>query len=743
MIKLAYILVISIIVILASFCDETEAQAQDLAIYIIANPGPFDSIEQAAVSENKVNFWDGNYEDDDASTECFAAIELRHFLTACTGIPAANIQLTWTKELPKSGYVFVIGNRKSNPLVGSLSAKGDSSPALTTPESFRIRVVPRESASVCIIEGNGRIGTLYGVYACLERLGMRFFGLGEQGTVYPPGKVAIPNEAFGLTENPAFATRGFYAWENRGNEELFLWMARNRMNFWTSAQKGIPLLKKLGMRLAIGAHDVLSNFLNPSAEYPYDTDGGKGKLTYFQAHPEWFGMRNGKRIGDVGGWSKEGLNICTSNDEAVAELSKNFVNGLIDGVWRYADVVNFWMLDGSGKWCDCENCKALGSYSDRIMRLVYQVNKEVQKARRAGRLKRNVHLSTLAYSDTLTPPTRPLPEDFDYENCSVTFYPIQRCYVHAMNDPNCTEINRYYANAYLGWAPHKDGFYQGTLFVGEYYNVSNYKSMPVLYTRNMTLDIPWYYKTGARNLQYMHTLAKGWGTWTLNQYMLARMLWNPALDVNVMLNDYFSKFYPTTTERTQAFYGHLEDALRNITPLKTNMAIHLNRGDDPFAMKHFHYEPYHPPTDDGPDLLEIIESLRLARNDIDAALLECKDTVERGRLLADERRFAYGEDMVSFLYHTARTVMFEKAGNDPMARREFEKVEHAAGDLRRYGRNFIETFICPDGGFEAAQLSIEKYNALKAKYGGAEKSEISGVDSNRQEDTTVRFPSQP
>ena len=766
MLKLKNILTILIIVLSACSSGKTKVQAADM-VTIVANPGPFGSIEQAAVSENKVNFWDDNFEDDDACTECFSAVELRRFLIVCTGISAANIQLAWTKELPKSGCVFVIGNRRSNPLVGSLPAKGDGSPALTTPESFRIRVVPRESASVCIIEGNGRIGTLYGVYAYLERLGMRFFGLGEQGTVYPAGKVAIPDEPLDLTENPAFATRGFYAWENRGNEELFLWMARNRMNFWTSAQKEIPLLKKLGLRLAIGAHDVLSNFLNPSAEYPYesplasgskgkpmdpykpssepkgDVNQNDGKLTYFKAHPEWFGLRNGKRIGDVGGWSREGRNICTSNDDAVAELSRNFAQGLIDGVWRYADVVNFWMLDGSGKWCDCGNCEALGSYSDRIMRLLYQVNKEVQKARRDGRLKRNVHLSTLAYSDTLVPPARPLPEDFDYENCSVTFYPIQRCYVHAMNDPNCTEINRGYANAYLGWAPHKDGFYQGTLFVGEYYNVSNYKSMPVLYTRIMAADIPWYYQTGARNLQYMHTLTKGWGTWTLNQYMLARMLWDPNLDVNAMLNDYFHKFYPTTTERARAFYGHLEDALRNITPLKTNTAIHLNRGDDPFAMKHFHYEPYHPATDDGPDLLETIESLRLARCDIDAALLECKDPVEQARLLEDERRFAYGEDMVSFLYHTVRTVMFEKSGNDPLARREFEKVEHAAGDLRRYGRDFIETFICPDGGFEATQLAIEKYNALNTKYGDAKKADTSEVGRYRQDNTTVRFPSQP
>jgi hypothetical protein len=738
MIKLARILTVFIVLASVFFVGKSKAQTQDMPVFIIANSGPFGAIEQAAESENKVNFWDDNLEDDDACTESFAAVELQHFLSACTGIPLSNIQLTSTKQLPQAGYVFVIGNRRSNPLIKSLSNKNDNLTPFTSPESFRIHVLAHGSASVCIIEGNGRIGTLYGVYAYLERLGMRFFGLGEQDTVYPAGKVAIPSNPLDMVENPAFMTRGFYAWENRGNKEFFLWMARNRMNFWTSAQKEIPLLKKLGMHLAIGAHDVLSNFLNPSAKYPNDTS-----KTYFQAHPEWFGMRDGKRIGDVGGWSKDGRNICTSNDEAVAELSKNFVNGLIDGVWRYADVVNFWMLDGSDKWCDCEKCKAIGSYSDRLMRLVYQVNKEVQKARKDSRLKRNVHLTTLAYSDTMTPPTKSLPEDFDYESCSVTFYPIQRCYVHAMNDSNCAEINRWYRDSYLGWAPHKDGFYQGTLFVGEYYNVSNYKSLPVLYSRIMAEDIPWYYKTGARNFQYMHTLTKGWGTWTLNQYMLARMLWNPALDVNEMLNDYFQKCYPTTTERTRSFYGHLEDAFRNITPLKTNMAIHFNRGSDPFAMKHFHYEPYHPSTDDGPDLLEIIESFHLARSDIDAATLECKDQIETKRLLDDERRFAYGEDIVDFLYHTARTMMFDKAEDSNSARREFEKVEKAAENLRRYKRDFIETFICPDGGFEATQLSPEKFKSLKLKYGRVEMSNKPEINSNKEENTTVRFPSQP
>jgi hypothetical protein len=382
-------------------------------------------------------------------------------------------------------------------------------------------------------------------------------------------------------------------------------------------------------------------------------------------------------------------------------------------------------MDGEGYWCECEKCRALGTPTDQLLRLLYKVNKEVQKARKDGRLKRKVHLTTLAYADTISPPAHPLPADFDYDNCSVTFYPLQRCYVHAMNDSNCTEIDKRYANkryadAYLGWAPHKDARYQGAIFVGEYYNVSNYKSLPVLYTRIMAADIPWYYRTGARHMHYMHTLTKGWGTWTLNQYLLASMLWNPSLDADALLNDYFHKFYPTTTEHTRAFYDHLEDAFRNITQLKTYLPIHLNSNENLFPSKHFHYEPFHPSANGGPSLLETIESLRLARSDINAALLECKDPVEQARLLEDEHRFAYGENMADFYYHIARTAMFEKSGSDVLARSEFEKVERAAVDLRRYGKDTIETFICPDGGFEATK-AIKRYNALKTKYGAAEK----------------------
>ena len=35
-----------------------------------------------------------------------------------------------------------------------------------------------------------------------------------------------------MTEKPAFAIRGFYVYEKRGGPEFWLWMARNRLNYW-------------------------------------------------------------------------------------------------------------------------------------------------------------------------------------------------------------------------------------------------------------------------------------------------------------------------------------------------------------------------------------------------------------------------------------------------------------------------------------------------------------------------------
>ena len=99
----------------------------------------------------------------------------------------------------------------------------------------------------------------------------------------------------------------------------------------------------------------------------------------------------------------------------------------------------------------------------------------MQKARQQGRLKRRVCLTGEAYQETISPPTRPLPADFDYDNYMLRCSVINRCYAHALADPACDEVNKYIVEPYLKWTQGKDRPYKGTIMVGEYYNISKFK----------------------------------------------------------------------------------------------------------------------------------------------------------------------------------------------------------------------------------------------------------------------------
>ena len=537
-------------------------------VTIVVNKGRFASVEEAAISEEKVNWSDGDLTDDRACTECFAATELAGFLKLCTSVTANDIRFASPDKLPPKGDVFLLGNRKSNPLISSKILA--ESPDLKTDQSLRIYVFPDNGRTITVIEGKDRVGTLYGVYAYLEQLGFRFYGLGEQGTVYP-GKLSQLPQKMDIIQNPSFLSRGFIGLGNRGDKNIFYWMARNRMNYCDESGKDTPFRKKLGMVLARGGHGVQGMYIPPKKEYPYnhpkfhgdenkpkdpyvasdeytgDTNGD-GKLTYFEAHPEWYGLRNGKRSdkADI----SPGDNYCTSNMDANKELARNLVQSLIDGQWKNVDIVNIWMLD-NGKWCECENCRKQGIFSDRLMDVAYVVQKEIQKAQKERRLNRQVLLATLAYHETLPPPERPLPKDFDYDHFSVTFFVIERCYVHTIADPACTEINQFLLENYQGWTMGQDRNYKGSIMIGEYYNVSSFKSLPIVFPSIMAADIPWYYQTGTRHLNYMHTPTHVWGTWTLNQYLYARLLWNVETETDALLNEFFKRYYPTTFRNYQ------------------------------------------------------------------------------------------------------------------------------------------------------------------------------------------------
>ncbi len=720
-------------------------------VTILVNPGDFDTVEQAATGEGQVDFWDADQSDDRACSESFAAVELRQFLTQVTAYEASDIELRRADRVPGRGPVFLLGSAASNPLLGRYSQGKDF--GFTSDESFNIRTVREDGRVITIIQGADRVGTMYGVYEYLNRLGIHFFGLGDEGTVYPPGPVSLPSE-LNITENPDYLTRGFWITADPKSDpnDMHIWMVRNKINLWTALDRQVPKLKKVGLKLTVGGHENQLYYIHPRHEYPYDCrqftgdeakpkdpyrssndyQGDKnndGKLSYFEAHPEWYGLIDGKRS-DKFAWN--GHNFCTSNIDAAHEFGKNMAVGLADGRWKHADIVNFWLFDTHGCWCQCDRCAAQGSITDRFLILVDIVFQEIAKVRAQGKLSRDVLISPLAYEDTIFPPTKPLPEGFNYDDCLLTFFPIGRCYAHTLADTSCSEVNQRLYRSYVNWATDSGRHYKGGIFIGEYYNVSSLMSLPTVYTRIMSSDIPWYHQNGARHFCYMHSPIVRWGTWTLNQYLMSRLLWDIDLDSDSAIDEYYKLYYPTTHETTRQVYRHLERATANLKAFKhfitlknetrfyltQSWAQHLTSKNKPiFWVDHLHYEPQTSATNETLSIVEMVAEMARAREAMDKSLLACGDEDERARLLADNARLDYGRTMYQFLYHLVRTSMFFHADKEVLARAEFAQVKIYADLLRQ----ITDMANVTGGGGPANALgatqALAPYEFFEKKYG--------------------------
>ena len=678
---------------------------------ILVDPAPFPSVGAAAAAEAKVNWLDADTTDDAACTLCFAALELQRCLRRMSGraddfaiVSSAGLDTPAGGERIRLTSMSRLTPDEQKSLADLLGVAAGRLAALR-PGGYCIKTVAIGGDRAMFVVGVDRVGTLYAAYDLLYRLGCRWFAPGEANEEIPDLKLTRLREA-DVMEEPAFLTRGFHAWEDRGNPDFLLWMARNRLNYWCVEQSNHPLLHKLGIQMSCGAHDAQARFLNPAAPYPYDCkaftgdeaklqdpyrpssdfqgDADKdGKLSTFEAHPEWFALAGGKRIPGIRG--DGGTNFCTSNPDATTEFFKNYVQALIDGPYRDAGVVRFWTLDG-GKWCQCDACKALGTPTDRNLLLAHRLDQEIKKAGAEHKINRPIIIRFLAYADVLQPPSRPLPAGFD---CTATFFPIVRCYVHRFDDPACPR-NANYCRQLAGWATDPRRHYRGQLCIGEYYNVSGYKCLPICYMHTMASDIPYFHKAGARHFHYMHVTTGNWGNKALTNYQMARQLWDVKTDCEELWADYFARRYGGAAPTMRRFYESLEKMLSNVSELKYGLARRLNAGaEDLFPTSHLRYYRHPKLACDGPTLVEILQSTGDCRSLIGQALAVATDERTKARVAEDERLFTYGER--TLLYYDAcvqalqfaRMRVMDKAEvHDREARRQLAEARRLADLLR-------------------------------------------------------------
>ena len=668
---------------------------------IVVDFGPHPSAEAAAGSEAEVDWLDADVADDTVCTECFAAVELQHYLRKMTG-RAEEYRIVDDGAMPEGDLILVGGpasNAATRKLVTAPRVDKEQLAAMGR-EGYRITTASPDGRRVTLLAGATRVGTLYAAYDLLYRHGCRWFAPGELHEEVPRVKELAELD---VTERPDFATRGFLAWEDRGDEGFLLWMARNRLNEWCVEQSDHPLMRKLGIRMVAGLHDAEERFLNPPTAYPYNHPrfqgndakpedpyppsgefkgdlNGDGELSYFEAHPEWFAMVDGRRVPGIKGWF--GTNYCTSNPHATMEFIKNYIDALVDGPYRDADMVRFWTLD-AGRWCQCDACKALGTPTDRNLLLVHRLDRDIKKARADGRIHRPIAIRFLAYADVLEPPTRPLPAGFDDATCTATFYPIVRCYVHNFDDPDCPRNARYRKQLH-GWATDPDRHYHGGLCIGEYYNVSGYKCLPICFMGTMAHDLPHFYEVGARQFQYMHVTTGNWGNKALTNYQMARQLWDVETDCEALWVDYFARRYGPAGGTMRKFYESLEHTLSNVSELKYGLARRLDRGvEDLFPTSHLRYQRTPDAGCDGPTLVEIVEYGKTCRTLMDQALDMDLSQRIKARIAEDERMFAYGERTIAYFNECVQAFQLGRSGRRDEGREHFAEARRLAELLRR------------------------------------------------------------
>ncbi|WP_135555136.1 DUF4838 domain-containing protein [Paenibacillus cymbidii] len=685
---------------------------------IVVNKGRFATVPEAAFAEREVDWSDESNPDAAACTACFAAVELRRHLCRLTGADALDERhfpfLDMDSPVPEEATdrILVGGpahNTRTRRLFELHRLDRREEWTQLPGEGYWVLTLEEEGRRSLLLAGTCRVGTLYAVYAFLETLGFRWFGLGDIGAVNPPvAPFVVPPRDF--ADFPRFRTRGIYSEHiDDSSEELTDWLGRNRINFAFLDRVHEPhKLKKRGVRICAGGHNILSRYLNPHRPYPYPLAEdpysvspeyrsgmeGDGIPTYFEAHPEWFGLVDGKRSDNVGEGEEEGCgdNYCTTNEDATTELCKNVVQDLIDGEWKHVDYVNFWMLD-NGRWCSCELCEAAGNYSYKMILVANRLRQTIRQALQQGALKRDIKILFPVYHETLPPPDRPLPDDYDYANCYPTYFPIERCYVHFLEDEACTETNADLMRTYRPWTTAPDRHYTGELFIGEYYNVGSFAASPVPFMTIMKHEIPFYYKTGIRHFHYMHMTDRRWGTTALTNYQLYRLLWNPESDSEPLLADYFSLSYKELATEMRHFYETLETAMRNAKFLKHYQYLGDQRlslagllvrdAEQLFPLRHMQYDTVLDDPNAGISLVQTVELLARCRRQIDSALMAARDEAVVRRLLEDEMRFSYLEDMVHFLYNMARTNLFRWSGREQQAKRAFARARAYAEKLER------------------------------------------------------------
>jgi len=331
----------------------------------------------------------------------------------------------------------------------------------------------------------------HAIWDVLHRLGYRQFFPGPTWEIIPSTKELSLN--VDQYEHPSYYARriwygyGAGAWAAKPYAD---WCAKNR------ATNGITV----------------------SSGHAYQGIVARNKAE-FEKHPEYRGLVNGERKSNQ---------FCISNEDLRKLVVKDALNQFAEKSDRQSISVE--PADGGG-WCECKECKKMGSVTDRVVTLANQVADAVQQ-KYADKF-----IGIYAYSSHSPPPT-------------IKVHP------HVVVQVATAYIQGGYSVEQLmtGWQKQN-----ATIGVREYYSVNVWDRDLPGKPRGANLDyltrtIPEFHKNGARFMSAESS--DNWGCNGLGYYLSARMLWDvkEATNADSLKADFLDKAFGPAQKPMAEFY---------------------------------------------------------------------------------------------------------------------------------------------------------------------------------------------
>ena len=376
---------------------------------------------------------------------------------------------------------------------------------LTGPESY----VTRFAGADLVLAGGAPRGTLYAVYGLLDRLGCRWF-TADASRIPKSRTITLPDK-LDVREGPAFEYREPFFTEAADRN----WAVRNRTNGATQ-----NLDASVGGRIEY--FPFVHSFL---ALVPPEK--------YFKDHPEYFSLIDGAR-------RAERSQLCLTNPDvlkiAVAQVRQ----------WIHehpaAKIVSVSQNDWTG-WCECDRCRRVEQeegdrHSGPLLRFVNAVAGEIEKTNP------DVLIDTLAYWYTEDPPAQVRPRP----NVRIRLCPIGVCESHPYG--SCPR-SAYFARNLEAWSK-----ITNQLYIWHYNtNFSHYVS-PFPDFHQLEDSIRLYKKSGVVGLFMEGGFAPGGGAENaeLRSYVMARLMWNPSVDVNREVDDFLNGVYGPAAKPMRQYY---------------------------------------------------------------------------------------------------------------------------------------------------------------------------------------------